>query len=375
MDLLLIVVVGSIIAALVVLVILFSLKGNLGTYREPPEVLLPALSWGIQSRGFSCSEKKPGVLSVRKDSLVRVSIHFRPVDGATKVLYEADATELGWAVVFILIFAPYIGWASIVVALYIHFSGRSFSRGFIRRLIPPRPEKPRPEEDRIRENLLQAILEGERFVAETREQERLAIWTIEAVAGLGALVVWSLLFFVPHLYWGFGFTDSLILATSFALLILAPGLHFSTKKGRGRLKELDGWGSLLAMRREEELTGRRAGEETTFDLVMRVSQMSRIWLQRLKKLKLWNHPVAGSEIFLWFWGGIAFLALGILGPELPWLLALFLIVLGALFILAGLYRAINWRRTVLSEFERDKRLWEERMSELKESMENYLRDL
>ncbi len=372
MDVLFYITIGAIIAVLVVVLILLSLKGRIGTYPVSPAKLRLSLSKEIQLRGFSCSEAKPGVLSVRKDSLVKVKIHFKSIEGGTKVLCEMDTTELGWALIFILIFAPYFGWASIIVALYIHFSGRAFSREFIRNLIPLILEETRPSRESIRETLLQTIAEGERLVNETREQELLAIWSIEALVGLGVLSLWSLLFFVPHLYYGYPFIHSIILATAVALLVLAPGLYFSTRKGRERTAELDDWKSLLATRREMELTGRQPEEESTFDLVMRVSGMSRTWLARLKKLKLWNHPVAGTEIFLWFWGAIIFQGIGLLGPDLPWPLALFLVVLGTLFLFAGLYRAVRWRAKVISDFERDKRLWEERMDGLSESMQDYL---
>jgi len=135
MNELFILMIGGLIAFIVILLVLFSLKGRLGTYPIPPANLLPVIQWNIGTRGFPCYEAKPGVLSVQKDALVKVKIHFRHQDGGSKVLYEIDATEIGWVMVLVFVFLPYVSLVGLIIALYIHFSGRAFSRDFIGNLV------------------------------------------------------------------------------------------------------------------------------------------------------------------------------------------------------------------------------------------------
>ncbi|MFQ6060518.1 MAG: hypothetical protein ACE5KV_04355 [Thermoplasmata archaeon] len=129
------------VATLLALVVVYSLKSMLCISPHSPHQLLPILREKIQSHGFECSEEKPTVLRVRKDSFVRVKIHLKALNKGTKVLFQTDTTELGWVLVFMLLFLPALGWVGILVAFYIHFSGKAFSRRVIRRLLPLSLEK------------------------------------------------------------------------------------------------------------------------------------------------------------------------------------------------------------------------------------------
>lgn len=78
MDMIIILMIGGLIALIVILIVLFMLKGRLGTFAIPPANLLQRVRRNIQIQGFSCAETRPNVLSIQKDTFTKVKIHFKP---------------------------------------------------------------------------------------------------------------------------------------------------------------------------------------------------------------------------------------------------------------------------------------------------------
>src|SRR3990170_580014 len=190
------VILAPMVAAATLLAIFFLPAFPLLAVPGLPEDLRKPLVHRLRLAGLVVAEGE-GQMSVRVGRISAVRVHLKSVTEGTEIRYRPDATPSGWTLVLALIFLGAYGLtaiAAVILVLYVALRASQFVRLRLANLAVKAAMDPRPRPDASL-LLVDELAETYRIATEAYEAERSAHGDRVLLAALGALALWTVLFF------------------------------------------------------------------------------------------------------------------------------------------------------------------------------------
>lgn len=335
-------------------------KPLLAVVTAPAGAVRRDLAYRIRAIGYPVDVAKD-VLKVKVDSITALKVHVREAEPGTKIRYEVDATGLGWTLVLIFAFAPYLGIASLITALMIHVRARRFARSRVAPLLTNPPLGTLPPRD-TQTLLLEGLSEAHRLAQEALEYETEARQNAIGLLLIGGLVLWALVFFALSQFALLPFATAALLAflASGATVVLGVWLVYVGRSPR--IHELTQDADFYRQAWMGQVGPAQATRETrgVLELLLHAVTRSSYWRDVRRSRKFWHDPIAGLTMFILVYGAVIFSSLALVVDILSWEWRLLLGGLGATFAAGGIRFVHSWMREIQEQDERDRRSWEER---------------
>jgi len=286
------VILGPMVAAATLLAVFFLPAFPLLDVPGFPEPLHRSLVRELRLAGFVVAEGKDQ-LSVRIGPVSAVRIHLCSTVEGTQLRYRPDATPSGWTLVLGLIFLGAYGltaFAAVALVMYVAFRANGFAR---ERLAPlaaklADPEPPaRPEATAL---LVDGLSEAYRIATEAYEAERSRYGDRELLAALGALALWTGLFF-GHWLTGSPLWVSIAWATASALAVFVAAGVFVWRSFRPRREEYRRWSDRLRAA-WTQASGSGGVKADGLSLLAEASERVPAWLQAARRAGFLRDPHA-----------------------------------------------------------------------------------
>lgn len=360
------------VAAIGMLSLLFVPAVRVGHLDVSREAVGARLARELRRRGLTVAEKE-GELAVHLGRLAAARVLVSPSAGGTEARLANGATTSGWGTLATLIVLVWTSWLAVAVMLYVHFRVETFLRRTLEPLLaaglPPATRGPK---DEIGEFVVDGLAEAHRLAQEAFEASRDVCHGWLALAVLGAVVGWFLVFLVFNLTsqeieFGQRLFTAILLASGVAGALGAGGVALARRWCRVQVVAQRDW----AERLREAWLAEAAGDESAsdasgpFELLLEASREVPRWIRAIRRAGMHRDPASWMLVF-----ALLFTA---------WSVASFLffdplLATGAmvgLVLAAGLYYR-SWRRQRDAELAREQAEWDGRYEELRMRMERYL---
>jgi len=363
------VVLAPMVAAATLLAVFFLPAFPLLTVPGLPEDLYRPLVQRLRLAGFVVSEGD-GQMSVRVGRISAVRVHLRSVTEGTEIRYRPDATPSGWTLVLALIFLGAYGLtaiAAVILVLYVALRASQFTRLRLANLAVKAAMDPRPRPDASL-LLVDELAETYRIATEAYEAERSAHGDRVLLAALGALALWTVLFFGISLRATTAW-EVFAVPTVAAAVVLAVGGLAVWRSFRPRRAEYRAWADRLkeAWTRASESPAGADGMAVLAEASTRVPD----WLHAARRAGFLRDPHGYVvPVALGFWGYWLLWASVWFAPQEESLsLAAVLGAAGVGLLAAGVLFQRRWVRAQESDAQRSAEDWTRRLEAIRSRAE------
>ncbi len=298
------VILGPMVTAATLLAVFFLPAFPLLVVPGLPEELYRPLVHRLRVAGLVVAEGD-AQMSVRIGRVSAVRVHLRSVTEGTEVRYRPDATPSGWTLVLALIFLGAYGltaFAAVVLVLVVALRASTFART---RLAPMavkaaiRGPTARPDAAAL---LVDGLAETYRIATEAYAAERSRYGDRQLLGALGALALWTALFF-GLLLAGFPLWDAALWPAAAAAVVLLAGGSAVFRAFRPRRQEYRGWTDRLRAAWSAAASGSEDAGPSGLALLAEASGQVPGWLQAARRAGFLRDPHGYVvPVALGFWG-------------------------------------------------------------------------
>lgn len=347
-------------------------KPLLASTPMPPAVALRDVAFRLRTLGHLVDASR-SPLKVKVDSLAALKVHVRSGPRGTEIRYEVDATNLGWTLVLILMFAWYAGIVAVVIAVIIHASAASFARKRLGPALAYPPLGALPAQD-VRSFLIEGLSEAQRLSSEAFEWEREAKQNAIGLIVLGSIALWiAALLGLGSLLAPLGgdaLVRSILIASALSAVAAVLGSVAVHVRSLPLLRELVAEKALYAAAVADEVLRPPAptAQRGALELLLRAAERSPFWRRIRRRRRAWHDPMMGLTVFLLAYVAFFALLVAVVGGFLPLGWRALLAGIGVAFIALLAWSLRRWRRELERQDARDKADWEARRRELETTL-------